>query len=78
MDMRLPLKWSGIMSYLAARVNRQRVTEYVYDLIWLGVKANHDRFDVPMPSMILHPEKKDTRTAEDIKSDLIKKLEGRA
>lgn len=77
MDIRIPLNWNGIINYLKARMKRQQVVEYVYDLIWAIAKAGYEKFETPMPTAVLHPEKKDTRTADEIKADIIKKLEGR-
>ena len=55
-------------------MKQERLTVYAYDLLWLAAKPNYDKFDLPLPSEAMRDEKKDTRTAEEIKNDLLKKF----
>ncbi len=73
-EIRLPLGWRGINAYLEARTKERQVAEYAYDLIWMLVRAQYDQFTAPMPSELRRPEKRDERTAEQIKNDLLRKL----
>lgn len=62
------------MAALKANAHERRKTEYAYDLMWMLVRAKYDKFSAPMPSEVGKLQKKDTRTAAQIKEDLLKKL----
>lgn len=48
------------------------------DLIWLLTKAKYENFDHPTPSSIEYgTQKRDTRTAQQIRIDLLKRLKGK-
>lgn len=48
------------------------------DLVWLLTKARYENFDKPTPSSLEYGKTKtDTRSAEQIKKDLLNKLKGK-
>ena len=66
------LDWNGRVAYIAARNERERWMIYAADLMWVAVKDRYS--ELPMPSEIAYPKKKDTRTAKQIMNDLINNL----
>ena len=72
------LDWRGRIEYLRAKTERRKLDLYAMDLVWLLTKAEMVRygtFEFPMPTDMEWGElRKDTRSAEQIKRDLIKKL----
>jgi hypothetical protein len=75
------LDWDGRGEYLRARLEKRAVDLYASDMIWMLAKAYLMRhgcdFDVPSPSSREYKkEEKDSRSAQEIKDQLLKKLEG--
>lgn len=72
------LGWSARREYLQAKAEKRAVEVYAMDLVWMLVRLNIKSgvsFDLRTPSDIEYSKNlKDTRSAEQIKSDLLKKL----
>lgn len=71
------LDWSGRYSLLRAKADRRRTEIYAMDLLWLVANKYYNGLP-PKPSEIESGERapKDTRSAKQIKDDLIKRLVG--
>ena len=60
---------------MGAKAEQRRTELYAMDLVWLIAKRNYD--NLPQPSEIDNEHRKnDTRSADKIKKDLLKKLGG--
>lgn len=71
------LDWNGRIAYLTAIMDRRKTDLYGMDLIWAIAKSLQD-IKLPPPTMVefKQKEKTDTRSAEQIKQDLLKSLRG--
>lgn len=72
------LDWSGRFAYTRAKIEKRNTELYAMDLLWLLTKATMVRFgdiEAPPPSEVERKTyTKDTRTAQEIKDDLLRKL----
>ena len=65
--------WGARFAYLRAKAEERRLRLYEMDLKWLDVKRHYD--GLPKPSDVANDRKEqDTRSAEQIKQDVLKKL----
>lgn len=63
------------MPYLSAKAEKRRLEVYKMDLLWLIAKKHYN--GLPRPSDIENEKRmKDTRSAEQIKRDIVKRLGG--
>ena len=68
------LDWVGRIAYMSAKAEKRRTELYAMDLVWLLAKKHYD-IQTEQPSVCeLGNSKRDRRTAEQIKKDLLKKL----
>ena len=68
------LTWPGRIAYVRAKEEQRRTELYAMDLVWLLAKARYQNFDKPTPSEIERREPVDTRSAQEIQNDLLKRL----
>ena len=67
------LEWHGRIAYLTAVMERRKTDLYGMDLIW-AIAKTLQKVELPPPTMFeLDHRPKDTRSAEQIKRDLLKK-----
>lgn len=67
--------WESRWPYLTAKSEQKELELYQMDLLWLLAKRRYG--NLPQPSKLADDRRtKDTRTAKQIKEDLLRKLGG--
>lgn len=66
--------WRARRAYLRAREWRDKFAVYGLDLLWLLVKKQYPEAELTQPSDMRGSRKKDNRTAEQIKQDIVRKF----
>ena len=68
------LGWEGTIAYLSAKSKRTQLELYAMDLLWLVARVHYE--NLPQQPSEYYNEKKDKRTAKQIKDSLIERLGG--
>lgn len=71
-ESRVPLDAHSLAVVVRARAEKERFEKYTADLIWLLVKSKGD-IDLPAPSELSKPKKKEKSGAEII-ADVLRKM----
>lgn len=68
--------WDARYAYLIAKAEERRLRLYEMDLEWLNVKRLYENLPRPSEIATKKPQKvkKDNRTAQQIKDDIVRKL----
>ena len=70
------LDWHGRVAYMTAKFEKRRTELYAMDLVWMLAKRYYD-IQTPEPTRYeLEHKPVDRRSAEQIKQDVLKKVQG--